>query len=152
MTLTEDEELALELKKMKELRKKKKASQETADAIDKEATLVLKSLFRPTSVVTRECKHCNQHFQTDYAYKFYCTRKCLKSALEAVGIDWDPDKTEADRWGGEPPSTIYPETLKKLREWAIKILEHPVETNPTPEPIPKEQNDLLDRINKFLVE
>ena len=95
---------------------------ETPESTDKEAELVLKSLARPTSVVTRKCKNCKREFQTDYAFKRYCTRNCLREALKANGILWDEYKPETERWHGEPPSTIYPETLETLKIWARHIL------------------------------
>lgn len=124
----------------------KKSAKEPESVLsrEKEATLVLKSIRYLTSVVTRTCKNCKQDFQTDYYFKYYCSRNCLKKALEDIGLEWDPGKTDHERWHGEPPATIYPETLKILKKWAKKILEYE-EPEPEPEPPPDDKYAELRR-------
>lgn len=98
----------------------------------KEGELVLEGLDRPGVAKHVRCKECNETFLTNYAYQKYCSNYCLREALAKRGIDWNPERSNEDRWKGEPPSTISPESLKSLQKWARAILEIP---EPAPAPV-----------------
>lgn len=129
---TLDEEERAELQRIIAKRQKR----ESAEAIDREAYAVLRFINKPQSLILKTCSQCGEKFRTNYSYQGLCSRGCLKSALEAIGLVWNPNKTEQDRWQGEPPVSIKPETLKMLRQWATQILEMPENSKPTPEPVP----------------
>lgn len=93
----------------------------------KEAELVLLTLENPRSVETIKCWNCDQLFQTDYHYNRHCSDSCLKESLLKKGLDWNPDKQPEDRWQGVPPGVVRPETLSKLHDWAIRILDTTVD-------------------------
>lgn len=112
----------------------KRQKRETAEAIDREAYAVLRFIKRPQSLILKTCSQCGEKFRTNYSYQGLCSRGCLKGALEAIGLAWNPTKSEQDRWQGEPPVSIKPETLKILRQWATQILE-------VPEPVEVQASD-----------
>jgi hypothetical protein len=89
----------------------------------REANAVLLSLNNITTVVMRKCPECKEKFQTNYKYSKYCSNTCLKEALRKRGLTWHPEKSAEERWKGEPPSTISPQTLKVLVRWARAILQ-----------------------------
>lgn len=99
--------------------------------IEREAELVLLSLRTGTVPLTMECKLCRRKYQTNYQYNKYCSNDCRAIALSELGIKWDEEKSESERWYPfEPPSTIRPETYQKLLKWAEKLLDRPIPTQP----------------------
>lgn len=89
----------------------------------REAEAVLASVWVPKSVQKKRCKNCNEEFQTTYI-EAYCSNDCRKSKLLSIGIIWNPDKTDEERWAPtQIPGTIKPETLRVLKAYARAILE-----------------------------
>lgn len=106
----------------------KSVPQSIMPRIVREAEAVLTSLFSPKTVITRECLSCKEKFQTNYMSEHYCSNECRVAAMAEIGIAWDPNKPEAERYEfKEPPSTIGKLTYHKLRQWAQTILDLPVD-------------------------
>lgn len=87
----------------------------------RDADAVLNMLHKPASFTWRPCKRaeCKQTFGTDYYGNGYCSDECRITDLKAMGIRWDPTKTDEERWGGfatprQPPQTIPPAAVKAL--------------------------------------
>ena len=90
----------------------------------REAELVLATLHGRNTGIKRACLKCGHDFIADYLYVRYCGDNCLKTAIEEdLGLDWDPQKTAAERWQNLPPSIIKPDTLHELEKWAHKIID-----------------------------
>lgn len=99
-----------------------------------EASLVLASIHNPQAKpYEHSCKQCKRKFLTTYFYDRYCSDNCRADSLAAVGIVWDPNKSQQERWQGVPPAKISPDTLVTLKKWARQILEYEPVT-PVPEP------------------
>lgn len=66
----------------------------------------------------KECKQCGETFA--YAYSFegvgYCSIRCAKLSLQAIGIEWQPGKPLAERWGRYIPAVVSPQVLELLEE------------------------------------
>ena len=91
----------------------------------REAEGVLLSLNYTMAIEQHKCNYCKRTFGTNYRYNKHCSEECLKASLDAMGLAWDPEKSAEERWKGEPPLTIAPETLAKLKVWAKAILDEP---------------------------
>lgn len=90
----------------------------------REAEGVLFSLFSGNSIEVHKCKSCGREFATNYRYNRHCSDECLAQSLsDRMGFRWDPDRSAEDRWKGEPPTIISPDTLETLKTWAKQILE-----------------------------
>lgn len=87
-----------------------------------EVDAVLLSLHKPHAVKIKKCGYCGMAFGTTYCYVGYCTFYCRKKALEELGIM--VYNSEKPTWGErvEPPVTIKPQTVLKMKEWATQIL------------------------------
>lgn len=86
--------------------------------------LILRSLWRPGSIRIVKCKQCTQEFGTNYYSVAYCSRECRAAALADMGLDYDYEKPEGLRYDGHvPPTTIPPEDLIRLKEWARVLLQ-----------------------------
>jgi hypothetical protein len=68
------------------------------------------------------CKECELPFSSTYHAVAYCSENCRASALERVGIPWNPHgKTDLERWGGKVPKTIGPQATKRAKEAVEKM-------------------------------
>jgi hypothetical protein len=114
-----------------------KTNAEKSERIIREAESVLKSLYYPSSSIQQKCKDCGRVFGTNYVYNKHCSPECLQSSLHKMGITWDPTKSDAERFCGEPPASIKPEVLARLKEWARKILAYDEITKDTLELKPR---------------
>lgn len=93
------------------------------DAVHLQAEAVLLYLEKPARFITKPCKLCGEYFGTNYRGVSYCSNAHrAKSLLDSTGIRWNPHKSEAERWGGEPPLVIPPTAVNKLREFAEQLL------------------------------
>jgi len=99
---------------------------DTKEASSRELRLVVELLHRKIELVQRDCKECSRTFACDFLYVAFCSDACRAANLyRTMGITWDSTKSERERWGGEPPSTIKPETLQQLIAFAQAILALP---------------------------
>ena len=98
----------------------------TQDSVQREGRLVLELLEKAdTPLVKKACKRCKRDYLANYEHTAYCSDTCRIEQFKAeYGFTWNPDKTEGERWGFwlVPPSTITPETLAQLQEFAKRIL------------------------------
>ena len=68
----------------------------------------------------RNCKNCGEIF----AFKWnsnavaYCSITCAASALEKIGLVWDPTKHPSERWGAVHPLVVPPQALRLLKDQA----------------------------------
>jgi hypothetical protein len=93
---------------------------------------VLISLQRPHAVIYRKCKHCDELFGTNYRFTAYCGNNCrIKDFEESTGMQWTRNKSEEERWGGEPPLTIDPAMVSRMLEFASTIISAAEEFNIT---------------------
>lgn len=88
----------------------------------REAEAVLLSLYSGRTLEEHTCKSCGRKFLTNYVYNRHCTEECLRDSLGRRGLRWDPSRQAADRWCGEPPASITPDTLEFLKKWARNLL------------------------------
>lgn len=108
----------------------------TGASVEREAELVLLSLHLANVPQTKACKKCTRKFQTNYVYNAYCSDDCRAGALAEIGINWDSERSETDRWEFyEPPSIISPELYEKLLAWAKEIVRQADEVAPMQEQI-----------------
>ena len=99
---------------------------DTKEASSRELRLVVELLHRKIELVQRACTECGRTFACDFLYVAFCSDSCRAANLfTTTGIAWDTDKSERERWGGEPPSVIKPSTLEQLVAFAEKILAIP---------------------------
>jgi len=99
---------------------------DTKEASSRELRLVVELLHRKIELVQRACTECGRTFACDFLYVAFCSDSCRAANLFATtGIAWDTDKSERERWGGEPPSVIKPSTLEQLVAFAENILAIP---------------------------
>lgn len=121
------EELILALGPKRAVDKVKPANAANATKITREVEGVLRSLHIPNTVLTRTCPTCKQRFQTNYMSESYCSDECRTRFLLSIGITFDRNKTEAERWfPTEPPTTIPPLVYIQLVKYAHHILEMPL--------------------------
>lgn len=103
-----------------------KRVKDTNESVSRELRLVIEFLHRKVELVQRKCIVCARTFAADYLYVALCSDTCRAQYIFAeYGIAWDPDKPERERWNGEPPSIIKPETLEFLVAFAENILAIP---------------------------
>jgi len=103
-----------------------KRIKEPKESVSRELRLVIEILHRRVELVQRACGECGKTFACDYLYAAFCSDQCRAANLfRLTGIIWDPDKSERERWSGEPPSIIKPETLEQLHNFAKAILAIP---------------------------
>lgn len=96
---------------------------DTKEAASRELRLVIELLHRKIELVQRACGECGRTFACDFLYVAFCSDSCRATNLfNTTGIAWDIDKSEKERWGGEPPSVIKPKTLQRLVAFAESIL------------------------------
>ena len=101
----------------------KKVKAENGERVFREAETVMRSLYYPRSSSDRKCKACGRVFLSNYVYYKHCSPECLQQSLREMGLEWDPTKSESERFGMcEPPGVIKPETRVVLVEFARKIL------------------------------
>ena len=65
----------------------------------REAEGVLKWLRYPGSIIEQECNNCKRKFGTNYVYNKHCSEECLKESLAGMGLAWNPEKTDEERFG-----------------------------------------------------
>lgn len=103
-----------------------KRVKDTNESVGRELRLVIEFLHRKVELVQRKCLVCARVFAADYLYVAICSDICRAQYIfTEYGIIWDPDKPERERWDGEPPSIIKPETFEFLATFAKRILAIP---------------------------
>jgi hypothetical protein len=99
---------------------------DTEDAIRREGRFLLEHLEnRDVPFVRKTCLWCNRDFLCSYKCSAYCSDDCRAARYhEKYGFVWRPDESEANRWEfwKVPPSTVKPETLRRLEAFARAIL------------------------------
>lgn len=66
----------------------------------------------------RLCKWCKTPFAHTYMGVGYCSDRCRKEAIEAVGGSYNPEgKSMHERWGGRIRKVIGPEAKEMLDQW-----------------------------------
>lgn len=91
--------------------------------LERQGEAALAFLDRPTRFITKQCIYCQEYFGTNYRSVGYCSNLCRdKHFRQQTGykVDWGA-KSDKDRWGGEPPLIIDPETLKHLAQWYAEL-------------------------------
>jgi hypothetical protein len=122
----------------------------TPERMQNEAEATIAYAYDVGDWLDKKCKNCNRPFATNYKYVAFCSMKCRKQDLEAIGIQWDPSKTEEQRWEGlgvQVPGVVPPAAILALQNLARKFAaatpddeisqpEIPSHTNPTPQIVP----------------
>ncbi len=78
-------------------------------------------LYRPDRWYDIQCKYCGRMFSADYKYVKLCSDECRKKDFEAIGLIWDPTKTEDERYIAmkiEPPGIVPPAAFSALLQLA----------------------------------
>jgi hypothetical protein len=82
----------------------------------------------------KQCKNCKQMF----AYKWelsniaFCSVNCAAEDLRQIGIKWDPDKPQSQRWGHHAPAVVPPIALEILKHQLLDFQEDPLsDTDPS---------------------
>lgn len=73
-------------------------------------------------MIFKICPECGEQFATNRDYMTRCSDECLQATLEKLGLIWNPEAEEEDRWQAEIPALIEPTTLAVLKNWAREIL------------------------------
>ncbi|HSW91326.1 MAG TPA: hypothetical protein VLG09_01610 [Candidatus Saccharimonadales bacterium] len=99
---------------------------DTEDAIRREGRFLLEHLEnRNVPFVRKTCLWCNRDFLCSYKCSAYCSDDCRAARYhEKYGFIWNPENSEINRWEfwKVPPSTVKPETLRRLEAFARAIL------------------------------
>ena len=66
-----------------------------------------------------QCKQCHNHFAVDYQSVAMCSDKCRIEFLRNIGVEWNPLKSQSERWAGRIPLTLQPDAFV-----LAKSLEH----------------------------
>lgn len=99
--------------------------EDTIESVQREGRIVLEHLENYVPLVRKICGGCGKSFLVNYKSCSFCSDVCRATTLrEKYGVIWNPDNTEANRWQywKVPPSTIKPETLRRLEAFARFIL------------------------------
>lgn len=77
---------------------------------------VLMFIDKPPRYTAKVCLECGDSFGTNYNSVGYCSDTCrIKSFEDHFGVPWNPNgKTQAELWGGSPPTIISPTLWKNL--------------------------------------
>jgi hypothetical protein len=108
-----------------------------------------------TRFMERTCRTCKNLFATDYPYISTCSEKCMRKAVEEIGLTYRPGaKTIFEKWGRVPPRVVPPGALAALDEIAREkeVLQQmdDVHTDPIPSlPEPKFLEDNADAFSLF---
>ena len=98
------ETLGLDLERLHE------ASKEEPPSREAEAVLANRDAW-----YSKSCKGCSRRFETDFRQCAFCSDRCRKIALREQGINWDPTKTQAERWAPyEVPMIVGPDALQAI--------------------------------------
>ena len=70
-------------------------------------------LYRENRQSFREvrCKQCYRQFAVDYQSVAMCSDKCRIAFLRNIGIEWNPLKSQSERWAGRIPLTLQPDAF-----------------------------------------
>lgn len=121
-----------------------KRVKDTGEAASREIRLIIELLHRRVELVQRKCLVCSRTFACDYLYTALCSDTCRAEYIYSeYGITWDSEKSEQERWGGQPPSIIKPETLEQLRAFAQAILDIPTPADYVGRDVPANSNGLV---------
>jgi len=85
------------------------------------AEAVRDRLYNPEGWYDKKCKFCGKTFSTTYKYVALCSDKCRKADFEAIGLIWDPTKSEEDRYIAmkiQPPAVVPPLAFSALLQLA----------------------------------
>lgn len=87
------------------------APTEEQQLISRESEAVLSLLEGREVFIERACLFCQRHFKVNLASVAYCSDECRAKRLQEMGIDWNPERSQTDRWNG---SLVLPENLQKI--------------------------------------
>lgn len=92
---------------------------ETTNDLIREAQAVI-NYFQSNSsgFKTKECKYCHHIFAYSWDVEgiAYCSVTCMKMALQAIGLTWNPTKRPSERWGRTVPAVVPPAALSILQD------------------------------------
>lgn len=119
-----------------------KRVKDSGESVSRELRLVIEILHRKVELVQRKCGICGRTFACDYLYVAFCSDTCRAEHIyQESGIVWNSEKPERERWGGEPPSVIKPETLEFLVAFAQNILAIPEAIHYVGRQVPRNRSD-----------
>lgn len=94
------------------------ARSKTPDQAAAEVEAVISYAYGRDHWVDKACKNCGKHFAATYKYVSYCSIPCRVSAMEAMGLGWNPLKSEDQRYealGIETPGIVPPFAMEVLK-------------------------------------
>lgn len=80
----------------------------------------------------KECKECHKIFAYNWNVDSisYCSVSCASKGLMRIGIKWNPDKDQKERWGKYAPAVVPPAALEILKDQLSDSLkDQPVDTD-----------------------
>jgi hypothetical protein len=102
----------------------------TGPSASHEAEAFLEFTRNPKAFLVKLCKReeCQQPFSANSKNVGYCSDNCRARQLKKIGIDWNPAKSQEERWGGQIPLTVSPQLLLLLfdtmRELAPRFVQN----------------------------
>lgn len=81
------------------------------DAARREADSVVLYVENPALFRETDCRQCGRHFATNYGSVAMCSDKCRRDWLRNIGIEWNPNKSQDERWAGRIPLVVPPDAL-----------------------------------------
>lgn len=89
----------------------------SAQDISREAEAVLFYIFDSRKFIQRECTNCGYTFAVNRGNVGYCSDTCREHALAKIGISWDHNKDQDERWDFREPLEVPPQVLKHLEPY-----------------------------------
>lgn len=85
----------------------------------READTIILFLETPALFQEKNCKWCRQPFVVNYSSVAMCQDSCRIAYLHSIGIEWNPLKSQEERWAGRIPLVCGSESLA-LAKLALK--------------------------------
>lgn len=80
-------------------------------------------LAKPERFISKKCDWCDEYFAATYRSVSFCSNTCRAKAFEkqtGMKVDWGA-KTDIERWGGEPPLILDPNTFKFIADYVMRL-------------------------------
>lgn len=86
------------------------------DESRREADSVILYIERPDLFREAECRHCGRLFATNYSAVAMCKDSCRIAHLRSLGIEWNPAKSQEERWANRIPLVVGPNALEVVKQ------------------------------------
>ncbi len=89
---------------------------QSRDDVRREADATILYIENPNKFLEKACLQCLRLFATNYAAVAMCSDNCRREWLHSRGIEWNPMKTQNERWGGRIPLVVPPHSIGVAKE------------------------------------